>query len=78
MEKRILITGGADFLGSNFCERLFKECNDIISQVVFLRALKIISQTLLIPPNLGYGYINYGLIVVNVCFILNVVDGAVI
>lgn len=28
--KRILITGGAGFLGSHLCERLFKEGNDII------------------------------------------------
>lgn len=30
MKKRILITGGADFIGSHLCEKLLKEGNEVI------------------------------------------------
>jgi len=30
MEKRILITGGAGFIGSHLCEKLFNEDNEVI------------------------------------------------
>lgn len=31
--KRVLVTGGAGFIGSHLCERLVKEGNDVICLV---------------------------------------------
>ena len=36
MGKRIVITGGAGFIGSQLCERLLSEGNEIIVLITFL------------------------------------------
>jgi UDP-glucuronate decarboxylase len=40
--KRILVTGGAGFLGSHLCERLVSQGHDVICVDNFLPGLKII------------------------------------
>ena len=41
MKKRILITGGAGFIGSHLCERLLDEGNEIIWVDNFKKLLKL-------------------------------------
>jgi len=40
MKKRILITGGAGFIGSHLCERLLNEGNEVICVDSFLPGIK--------------------------------------
>ena len=39
MKKRILITGGAGFLGSHLSEKLLNEGNDVICVDIFFRVI---------------------------------------
>ena len=41
MKKRILITGGAGFIGSHPCEKLLKEGNEVIYVDNFKKSLKL-------------------------------------
>lgn len=43
--KRILISGGAGFIGSHLCERLLDEGNDVICIDNYLPGTKAISGT---------------------------------
>ena len=36
MKKRILVTGGAGFLGSHLCDRLIEQGNDVICIDIYL------------------------------------------
>lgn len=50
MKKRILVTGGAGFLGSHLCERLLKEGNDVICADNFFTGDKANIEHLLDNP----------------------------
>ena len=50
MKKRILVTGGAGFLGSHLCERLLKEKNDVICVDNFFTGNKANIEHLLYDP----------------------------
>ncbi len=50
MKKRILVTGGAGFLGSHLCERLLKEGNDVICADNFFTGDKVNIEHLLDDP----------------------------
>lgn len=65
LRKRILITGGAGFLGSHLCERLLEEHNDIICVDNFFTGTK---------DNIGHllGNPNFELVRHDVCFPLYV------
>ena len=41
MKKRILITGGAGFIGSHLCEKLLNEGNEVIYVDNFKKLLKL-------------------------------------
>ena len=49
--KRILISGGAGFIGSHLCERLLKEGNDVICIDNYFTGHKSNIRHLLKPPN---------------------------
>tara|TARA_B100000963_G_scaffold361645_1_gene398377 strand:+ start:858 stop:1793 length:936 start_codon:yes stop_codon:yes gene_type:complete len=49
--KKILVTGGAGFLGSNLCERLIKEGNDVICLDNYFTGSKKNIKHLLLHPN---------------------------
>lgn len=51
MSKRILITGGAGFIGSHLCERLLKEGNEVISVDNYFTGRKKNISQLLKNPN---------------------------
>jgi len=51
MSKRILITGGAGFIGSHLCEKLLKEGNEVISVDNYFTGRKKNIQHLLKNPN---------------------------
>ena len=51
MNKRILITGGAGFIGSHLCEKLLKEGNEVISVDNYFTGRKKNIQHLLKNPN---------------------------
>ena len=51
MSKRILITGGAGFIGSHLCEKLLKEGNEVLSVDNYFTGRKKNIQHLLKNPN---------------------------
>lgn len=51
VRKRILITGGAGFLGSHLCERLLNEGNEVICMDNYFTGSKLNIQPLLQNPN---------------------------
>jgi UDP-glucuronate decarboxylase len=50
MKKRILVTGGAGFIGSHFCERLLLEGNEVVCVDNFFTGTKDNIKHLLINP----------------------------
>lgn len=51
MNKKILVTGGAGFLGSHLCERLLEQGNDVLCVDNFFTGSKSNIQHLLMDPN---------------------------
>ena len=51
LNKRILVTGGAGFLGSHLCERLLAEGNDVICVDNYFTGRKSNIASLLVSPN---------------------------
>ena len=51
LNKRILVTGGAGFLGSHLCERLLAEGNDVICVDNYFTGRKSNIASLLVRPN---------------------------
>ena len=49
--KRILVTGGAGFIGSHLCKRLLNEGNQVICLDNFFTGLRTNVETLLANPN---------------------------
>ena len=50
MRNRVLITGGAGFLGSHLCERLLEEGNDVICADNLFTGSKDNIRHLMYPP----------------------------
>ena len=50
-QKRVLVTGGAGFLGSHLCDRLVKQCDDVICLDNFFTGSKKNIYHLLNKPN---------------------------